>query len=137
MGTKLNPYFSFRDNAREVMEFYRDVFGGKLNISTFKDFHASRDPSEDNKVMHSQLDTDNGMTLMASDTPNGMEYEPGRNGGVSLSGDDEAELRDYYEKLSSGGSVIMPLEKAGWGDTFGMCVDKFGVRWMVNITARS
>lgn len=136
MGTKLNPYFSFGDNAREAMEFYREVFGGKLTISTFGDFHMSQIPADDNKVMHSQLDADNGITLMASDTPTGMPYQPGMNGGVSLSGDDEAELRGYWDKLSSGGMVIMPLEKAQWGDAFGMCTDKFGIRWLVNIAGR-
>lgn len=136
MQSKLNPYLNFRDEAREAIEFYRTVFGGKLTLQTFQDFHASQDPSEDNKVMHSQLDTDNGMTLMAADTPNSMEYQPGTNGSVSLSGDNEPELRGYYEKLSAGGTVIMPLDKAPWGDYFGMCADKFGVRWLVNIAAQ-
>ena len=136
MQTKLNPYISFKDNAREAMEFYRTVFGGKLTLSTFKEFHASQDPGEDNLVMHSQLDADNGMTLMASDTPNRMEYRTGTNMSISLSGDNEAELTTYYEKLSGGGTVTMPLEKAIWGDSFGMCVDKFGVQWLVNITGQ-
>lgn len=136
MPTKLNPYFSFGDNAREAMEFYHDVFGGNLTISTFKDLQSTQDPADENKVMHSQLDADNGITLMASDTPTGMPYQPGMNGGVSLSGEDEAELRGYFEKLSSGGTIIMPLETAPWGDAFGMCADKFGIRWLVNITAK-
>ena len=136
MQTKLNPYISFKDNAREAMEFYRTVFGGKLTLSTFKEFHASQDPGEDNLVMHSQLDADNGMTLMASDTPNRMEYRTGTNMSISLSGDNEAELTSYYEKLSGGGTVTMPLEKAIWGDSFGMCVDKFGVQWLVNIAGQ-
>jgi PhnB protein len=136
MQTKLNPYLSFKDNTREAMEFYRTVFGGKLNVSTFKEFHASQDPSEDNMIMHSQLDADNGITIMASDTPNRMEYRPGTHMSMSLSGDNEAELKAYFEKLSAGGTITMPLEKAIWGDWFGMCTDKFGVPWLVNITAQ-
>ena len=96
MPTKLNPYLAFRDNTREAMEFYRTVFGGKLVMSTFKEFHASQDPSEDDKIMHAQLDADNGMTLMGSDTPAGMEYKPGSTISVSLSGDNESELRGYF-----------------------------------------
>lgn len=134
MQTQLNPYLSFRDNAREAMEFYKTVFGGKLEMQTFKDFHASQDPSEDNKIMHSVLTADNGIVFMASDTPNGMEYRAGTNMSMSLSGDNETELRGYYEKLSAGGTVGMPLEKAPWGDMFGMCTDKFGVSWLVNIS---
>jgi PhnB protein len=135
MQSKLNPYLSFKDNTREAMEFYRTVFGGKLQSSTFKEYNASQDPSEDNLIMHSELDADNGITIMASDTPNRMEYRPGNNMSMSLSGDNEAELKGYFEKLSAGGMVTMPLEKAIWGDWFGMCTDKFGVQWLVNITA--
>ena len=133
MTTRLNPYLSFRNNAREAMEFYRDVFGGELTISTFADFQASQDPAEENLVMHAQLESPSGLTLMASDTPARMEFQPGNTFSVSLSGDDAAELRGYWEKLSDGGAVSMPLETAPWGDTFGMCNDKFGVTWLVNI----
>src|SRR5687768_8165246 len=103
MSTLLNPYLSFRDNTREAMEFYKSVFGGKLDINTFKDFHASQDASEDDKVMHSMLKADNGITFMASDTPNSMEYNPGTNVSLSLSGDNEEELRSYFSKLAEGG----------------------------------
>jgi PhnB protein len=137
MQTKLNPYLGFKDNAREAMEFYKTVFGGKLDISTFKDLGGSQDPSEDDKVMHSALITDDGLTLMASDTPDRMEYKVGTNFSVSLSGDNEEELRGYFEKLADGGTVTMPLEKAIWGDTFGMCADKFGVSWLVNIAGKA
>jgi len=136
MQTKLNPYLSFKDTAREAMEFYKTVFGGKLVMSTFKDYHASQDPNEDNKIMHSTLEADNGITFMASDTPNSMEYKAGTNYSMSLSGDNEAELKGYFEQLSTGGTITMPLEKAPWGDTFGMLTDKFGVAWLVNIAGQ-
>jgi PhnB protein len=134
MSTRLNPYLSFRDNARQAMEFYRSVFGGELTTSTFAEFQASDDPAEKDKIMHALLETDAGLVLMASDTPNRMEYTPGNNYSISLSGDDEAELRGYWDKLADGGAVTMPLEQAPWGDTFGMCTDRFGVAWMVNIS---
>ncbi|MGW9412549.1 VOC family protein [Arthrobacter cupressi] len=135
MATRLNPYLSFRDNARDAITFYESVFGGELTISTFGDYQASQDPAEADKVMHAMLVSGNGLVLMASDTPNGMPYNPGDNISVSLSGEssDEAELRGYWEKLSDGGTVAMPLEPAPWGDTFGMCTDKFGIAWLVNI----
>lgn len=137
MTTRLNPYISFRDNARDAMDFYESVFGGELTLSTFGDFQASQDPVDADKVMHSMLVTRNGLVLMASDTPQGMGYKPGDNFSVSLSGEasDENELRGYWKKLVDGGAVTTPLESAPWGDTFGMCVDKFGVTWLVNIAA--
>jgi len=134
MPTILTPYVSFRDNAREAMEFYKSVFGGELTVSTFGDFQASDDPSEQNKVMHSQLTSPSGFVLMAADTPNSMDYTPGTAISISLSGDDEPELTGYYEKLVDGGTVTEPLAKAPWGDSFGMCVDKFGINWLVNIS---
>ncbi len=133
MKTTLNPYLGFRNNAREAMEFYKKVFGGKLTMSTFKEFHASQNPAEDNKIMHSMLEAENGIAFMASDTPEQMEYRPGNNMSMSLSGDNDAELTAYFEKLSAGGKVTMKLEKAPWGDKFGMLIDKFGIQWMVDI----
>ncbi|GIH09162.1 VOC family protein [Rhizocola hellebori] len=135
MPTRLNPYLSFKDNAREAMEFYKSVFGGKLDMNTFKEYQASQDPAEDDKIMHAQLEADNGIVFMAADTPNGMDHKPGNTMSMSLSGDNEKDLSGYYKKLSAGGTVVMPLEKAPWGDTFGMVTDKFGVAWMVNISA--
>jgi len=133
MTTRLNPYLSFRDTAREAMEFYQSVFGGELTMSTFAEFQASEDPAEKDKIMHAMLLTEGGLALMGADTPNSMDYTPGGGFSVSLSGEDDAELRGYWEKLSDGGKVIMPLEKAPWGDSFGMCEDRFGVSWLVNI----
>jgi PhnB protein len=133
MSTKLNPYLGFRDNAKAAMEFYQSVFGGELTLSTFGEFHASEDPAEQDKIMHGMLVTDSGLTLMGADTPNSMNYTPGDNYSVSLSGEDEAELRRYWEGISTGGTIAMPLEKAPWGDIFGMCADKFGVNWLVNV----
>lgn len=133
MKSILNPYINFKDNTRQAMEFYHSVFGGKLTMSTFKEYHASQDPSEDDKIMHAMLQADNGIVLMAADTPDRMEYQPGTNFSISLSGDDEAELTGYYQKLSAGGTIVEPLTKAPWGDTFGMFKDKFGVDWLVNI----
>ena len=135
MSTVLNPYLGFRDNARQAMEFYQSVFGGNLTLSTFGEFQASDDPAEKGKIMHGMLVADSGLTLMGADTPNSMSYTPGDNYSVSLSGDDEADLRRLWEGLSAGGTVTMPLEPSPWGDTFGMCTDRFGVSWLVNINA--
>lgn len=132
MASKLNPYLSFVDNAREAITFYQEVFGGELNLNTFGEFGQAGTPIE-NLVMHAQLETPAGYTIMASDTPPGMERTEGTSITMSLSGDDEAELRKYWDGLSSGGTVTLPLEPQMWGDTFGQVIDRFGVAWMVNI----
>ncbi len=135
MASRLNPYLSFSNNARAAMDFYKNVFGGELTVSTFGEGNMARDPSEKDKVMHSQLVVSNGYWLMASDTAASMG-QPRPNGTVSLSGDDEAALKGYWDKLSAGATITMPLEKAPWGDSFGMLIDKFGVPWMVNIAGK-
>ena len=135
MATELNPYLNFRGQTREAMEFYRDVFGGELRVSTYGEFGQQDSPDAD-KVMHAQLETDRGFTLMASDAPSGMQRSSGDTITISLSGEDAEELRGYWAKLSDGGTVTMPLEKQMWGDEFGMCVDRFGVPWMVDIVAQ-
>ena len=133
MATKLNPYITFAGNAREAMEFYKSVFGGELTLNTFGESGGMEGPGAD-QIMHASLDSDRGFTLMASDPAPGSEHPSGNNISISLSGDDGEELRGYWDKLSDGGTVTVPFEKQMWGDEFGMCVDRFGVSWMVNIS---
>ncbi|TPW72883.1 VOC family protein [Schumannella sp. 10F1B-5-1] len=130
----LNPYLNFRDNAREAMEFYQSVLGGELNINTFGDFQMPGiEEAEMGKVMHAQLETPSGFTLMGSDTPAYMDFAPGTNFSVSLSGDEVDELRGYWAKLSEGATIQQELAPAPWGGEFGMLVDKFGIAWLVNV----
>jgi PhnB protein len=136
METRLSPYVNFKNDTRAAMEFSKSVFGGELQLATFKDYHASQTPSEDDLIMHAELHAGDGIVIMAADTPERMEFRPGTNMNMSLNGDNEAEMSAIFKKLSAGGKVTMPLEKAMWGDTFGMCSDKFGVSWLVNITAK-
>ncbi len=133
MASLLNPYLNFSGNAREALEYYREVFGGTLSVNTYGEYGAADTPEAD-KIMHGRLETPSGFMLMGADTPPGMELHPGDSITVSLSGDDTDDLRGYWEKLIDGGSVSVPLEKQMWGDEFGACVDKFGVPWLVNIT---
>jgi PhnB protein len=133
MPSRLNPYISFDGQAREAMEFYRGIFGGDLTATTYVEAGAAPGGDDTNRVMHAQLEAPNGMTLMASDSPPGMPYQAPAGVSISLSGDDDAELSGYWERLAEGGTVTMPLETAPWGDKFGMVTDRFGVSWMVNI----
>jgi PhnB protein len=137
MSTVLNPYLNFRGQAREAMTFYQSVFGGQLDVMTFGDMGGMGVPeNEADQVMHSALSVSESVQLMGSDVPSHMEGDfP--NGSISLSGDDEATLRDWFDRLSDGGTVGVPLEKAPWGDSFGMLTDRFGVSWLVNIAGSS
>jgi PhnB protein len=137
MQSKLNPYISFEGNAREAMEFYKTVFGGELKLTTFEEMGGAPAGVEADKIMHAVLNADNGITIMAADSATGMrEFIVGTNMSLSLSGDNEEELTGYFNKLAEGGTVESRLKKEAWGDTFGMCIDKFGIFWMVNIAAK-
>jgi PhnB protein len=132
MAVRLNPYLNFAGNTAEAMAFYQTVFGGDLQISTFGQFGAPEgvDP---NGVMHANLEAPDGMTLMASDSLPHLPLTAGNNFSISLVGDDNAALRGYWDALSEGGQIQIPLGEQAWGDTFGMLTDQFGIQWMVNI----
>ncbi len=131
----LNPYIHFTGNAREAMEFYASVFGGELTMSRFGDFPMPGvGPDEADKVMHGQLTTSAGLTLMGADTPSTMgEVAEGARITISLSGSESDGLREYWDGLAEGGTITMPLNVAPWGDAYGQLTDRFGVEWMVNI----
>jgi len=135
VSAQLNPYLSFRDNAREAMEFYQSVFGGELTSQTFAEFGMPGiSEDEADRVMHSQLETPAGFTLMGSDTPSSMPTPPdASNITISISGSESDEIRGYWDGLADGGQVSVPLDQAPWGDYFGQLTDKFGVGWLVNI----
>lgn len=135
MAVRMTPYLAFEGTAREAMEFYRSVFGGTLTVSTFGESGAGGDGVPAEGVMHARLDTPLGLELMASDTTGRMTADVGTAITVSLSGDDGDALHGYWQALTDGGQVQMPLAVQSWGDEFGMCTDKFGIPWMVNISA--
>ena len=133
---RMSPYLNFTGQAAEAMELYRSVFGGVVNAQTFGEFGMVESPEDADLVMHSQLDTADGWTLMVSDLPqsmrgpaDGQAHRP-----ICLWGDDEARLRGWWDGLSDGGTVHVPLEQAPWGDHFGQLADRFGVTWMFNVS---
>lgn len=133
MVSRLNPYLIFDGDARPALEFYARVFGGNLALNTFAESGTEDSPDAD-RIMHGVLETDAGYTIMANDVTSDMEHRPMAGVMVSLSGDDADRLRGYWEQLSTGATTTMPMQKQVWGDECGICVDKFGVSWVVNIT---
>src|SRR5690606_16369325 len=136
---KLNPYLSFRSGAKDALAFYRSALGGELDISTFGGFpmEGMTTPDEDKDlVMHGQLDTPGGLTIMAADTPSFMEYVAPTSGvTVALTGgpEDHDYIAGAYEKLSDGATPGQPLELAPWGDWYGSLTDRYGITWMFDI----
>jgi len=134
MSILLNPYLNFNGNAEEALNFYHSIFGGEVRITRFSDFPGMPVADDQkNQIMHSVIEAPH-LQLMVSDATHAGGVEPGTNIRLSLSGVDEATLTKYFEGLSEGGTITDELSAKGWGDTFGMVTDKFGIHWMVNIS---
>ncbi len=135
VNRNLSPYLGFRDTARAALDFYADVFGGKLEVTTFGEFGMGEDDAERALIMHGQLTVDGEVLLMASDTPREMDLPAASSTRLALFGgpEDDARLRGYWAALAAEGSIEMPLEIAPWGDAFGQLTDRFGTPWFVNI----
>jgi PhnB protein len=129
---KLNPYLNFNGNTRIAFEFYSRLLGGKLDMQTFGESPMAdqTDPDWRDKIVHARL-TIGDAVLMASDAPDGRYHQP-QGMMVSLQVDTAAEADRIFTALAEGGEVSMPIQETFWAERFGMCVDRFGIPWMVN-----
>lgn len=133
MSQQLNPYITFEGNCAEAMAFYASVLGGEPRVMTFRESGMDADG-----VMHAALESPAGFHIFAADNPPGMpDPQVGDNLQISLSGDEGDDLRRYWAGLSEGGQILVPLEPQMWGDEYGQLVDKYGIRWHVNISSQA
>ena len=136
-----NPYLNFNGNCEEAFNFYKSIFGGEfIQISRFKDVPAehSMPETEADRILHVVLPLGAGTMLMGSDIPSAFpKAVMGTNCYISLNTGTEDEATQIFNSIVSGGQVQMPLDKTFWGSYFGMCVDKFGVQWMVSYDYKS
>ncbi len=132
MAASITPYINFGGSAREAMTMYHDVFGGDLEMQTFAQSGFVPDGVDGDKIMHSHLGGADGLELMASDA---MPFDGGDTVCIALTGDDYGAMEVHWNRLIDGGEVLEPLAAAPWGDSFGMCRDRFGIRWLLNISA--
>jgi PhnB protein len=135
MDTVLTPYLTFNGKAAEAMKFYHSILGGELTMQTFAESKMAQKPEENDLIIHATLKNE-GLIFMASDAMPSRQAMFGDNVHMSLGGDDAERLTKIFNGLAEGGRVDMPLAKQFWGDTYGQLTDKFGIHWMVNITAK-
>lgn len=131
---KFTPYLNFNGNCREAMEFYRSVFGGKIEtMMTFGESPMGADvpEGERNAILHASLKVGDEW-LLASDAPPSMGYQAPQGLAVTVALEDAAEGKRIFDQLAAGGTVTMPFDKTFWADGFGMCTDRYGIPWMVN-----
>jgi PhnB protein len=131
-------YLNFPGTTEEAFRFYETVFGTRIvMMQTFGEtsFIPNAPDAAKKKIMHAQLPITEAVHVMASDSVEGFgpPLETGNNFHISVVAKDKAEADRVFSALSTGGAVRMPLANAPWGPYFGMCVDRFGVQWMVSL----
>ena len=133
---QVNPYLTFNGNCADALKFYQKVLGAQIEAS----FPFGEGPPEmkvpaewKDKIMHAKITID-GEIIMASDAPPGHFQQP-QGFSVSLQVEDAADAERRFKALSEGGTVTMPFAKTFFSKGFGMCVDQFGIPWMVNCPA--
>jgi PhnB protein len=134
----INPYLTFAGNCEEAFKFYQSVFGGKFPyVGRFKEMppmDGKPVPAEEgDKIMHISLPIGSG-TLMGSDSSEAFGHASviGNNFSISINATSRQEADRIFNGISAGGKVTMPMSDTFWGSYFGMCVDKFGIQWMMS-----
>jgi PhnB protein len=136
MSVTTTTHLNFRGRAREALEFYRSVFGGHLVAISYADAHAVQRPDEADQIMWGQVQSEDGFQVMAYDVPASRAYHPGTDPVfVSVRGQDEDEIRRYWHALAEDATIKAPLEPATWAPLYGMLTDRFGVTWVLDVTA--
>lgn len=130
----IEPYINFAGKTAEALDFYKSVFGGKAEMQLAKDTpNAGNTPPEKlDQVFHGAVITEAGFTILGSDMMSAGEQPVNNVISLALMTDSEAQLRDWFNKLSDGGKVVWPVRDSEWGSLYGQCVDKYGIQWMFN-----
>ena len=128
------PYLIFSGNAEDVLEHYRGALGGELEIVRYSAAPGGSpvEPEWAGKVMHGSLRSPLG-NVNIMDAPPDRAGTPGDNFAIGIRTENEADAAAAFSKLAAGGAVIMPFEKTFFANTFGMCADKFGIKWLVQV----
>ena len=131
-------YVNFPGTTEKAFQFYEAVFGTKIGMKqTFGEttFMPSIPEAAKDKIMHIQLPLTETIMLMGSDHMEGFgpPYKEGNNFHISVVAKDKDEADKVFSALSRDGKATMPLANAPWGPYFGMCVDPFGIQWMVSL----
>ncbi|MEU6558815.1 VOC family protein [Nocardia nova] len=134
MSVTTTTHLNFRGEARAALEFYRSAFGGDLTAVTYRDAGNVQDEATADQVTWGQVLAPNGFHVMAYDVPPTVPHARGDNSFfVSVRGETVEEITGYWEKLSAGSAVVVPLGPAGWAPAYGMLRDPYGVVWVLDV----
>ena len=132
MSASFLPYLNFGGNCREAYTRYQEIFGGELFVMPMSEMPGD-DAVESDLVAHAALMLPDGSVLMASDAPPGAPFGAVQGMYVSYSAPDPGEAKRVFDALAEGGEIEMPLGETFFSPAFGICKDRFGTPWMVNV----
>jgi PhnB protein len=138
--SRVCTYLNFMGNAEEAFEFYRSVFGTDYATAPirFGDVPgpAPLSPEESTKVLNVALPILAGHVIMGTDmlASMGHQLRIGNNTTIVLETDSREQADHFYGLLSAGGSESQDMGDMFWGSYWGVCLDRFGVRWMISHT---
>lgn len=131
---QINPYLTFNGQCEAAFKFYEQVLGGKIAFQmTWSEMPGASEqfpPEMLKQIMHMHLSVGD-QAIMGADTPP-EHYQKPAGVSVSIHVEDSAEAERIFNGLAEGGTMTMPFQKTFWSQGFGMCVDQFGIPWMVN-----
>lgn len=132
----VEPYLCFEGRCEEAIEFYKKAIGAEVQfLMRFKEAPPGAcgadgvTPGTENKVMHSTVKIGDSVVLMSDGRNTGNASFQGIT--LTISAGSDADAKRYFDALSAGGQVQMPLAQTFFATSFGMLADKFGVGWMV------
>ncbi|WP_342431453.1 VOC family protein [Neobacillus sp. FSL H8-0543] len=132
MKELITPYLYFDGNAKEALEFYKELFDGEIiGIQTFGEADYPTPPEAKDRVMHAQL-IKGKISLMFSDCFPGQTVEAGNNLSLTLEFESEDEIKKYYDTLVKNGTALMELQDTFWGAKYARVKDVFGITWDLN-----
>jgi PhnB protein len=132
MKGQITPYLSFDGNAKQALEFYKEVLGAEIiGLQTFGEADYPTPPEADHRVMHAKLSKGD-ISLMFSDTFPGQSVVVGSNISLTLEPESEEEIHHLYDALSKGGKQLTELENTFWGAKYARVQDSFGIIWELN-----
>lgn len=149
MALTTTTHLNFRGDAREALEFYQSVFGGRLTVVAYGDFGMPKELPDADKVVFGQVSAENGFTIAAYDAPSGSPAAPvpaattrengltltGERFFVAVGGDTADEISALWDKLSAGAEIVEKFGPSAFSPGFGMLTDRFGVTWILQVNA--
>lgn len=150
MSITTTTHLTFSGEARAALEFYRDVFAGDLNLSTYGDFGMPGDLPGADHIVFGEVTSRCGFRVMAYDTPGQIVGAIAQKGStrrvngvtvtdqqffLSVRGDSLAEVQGYWDRMAVGAKIVEPIAASAWSPGFGMLTDRFGVTWILDVAA--